>query len=108
VIERIASRPPSSRRWERICSSQNRSSSRWGEHVVAHLSGELVRRAVEIDARFGDLDLGFVDAAVMAVAERLDLPILTFDVGHFRAAPPARGHWRLVVDEDAYRAAVSR
>jgi predicted nucleic acid-binding protein len=45
------------------------------------------------------IELGLVDASVMAYAERHDLPVLTFDFEHFRAAPPHRGHWRLVIDE---------
>lgn len=78
-----------------------------GAHSVIFLSGALLRRAVAIDARFADLDLGLVDAAVMAVAERGALPVLTFDFEHFRAAPPARGFWRLVVDEQRYAAATA-
>jgi predicted nucleic acid-binding protein len=62
----------------------------------------LFRRAVEIDARHADLGLGLTDASVMALAERHDLPILTFDFEHFRAAPPPDGYWRLVVDEARY------
>jgi predicted nucleic acid-binding protein len=77
------------------------------EHAVAHLSDGLLRRAVEFDTRFASLGLGFVDGTVMALAERLGLPILTFDFRDFRATAPARGHWRLVVDEAGYRAAVS-
>jgi uncharacterized protein len=50
-----------------------------------------------------DLQLGYTDAAVMAIAEREDLPVLTFDFGHFRAARPAHGYWRLVIDEHRYR-----
>jgi predicted nucleic acid-binding protein len=73
-----------------------------GEHEIAYLSTGLLRRAVEIDAGFGGLNLGFADAAVMAVAERHDLPILTFDFEHFRATRPRRGYWRLVVDEARY------
>jgi uncharacterized protein len=73
-----------------------------GEHEVAYLSAGLLRRAVEIDAGFGDLNLGFADAAVMAVAERHDLPILTFDFEHFRATRPRRGFWQLVIDEARY------
>jgi predicted nucleic acid-binding protein len=73
-----------------------------GEHDVAYLSAGLLRRAVEIDAGFADLDHGFADAAVMALAERHDLPILTFDFEHFRATRPRRGYWRLVVDEARY------
>jgi len=74
-----------------------------GEHSALFLSPALLRRAAEIDARFSDLDLGVVDAAVMAVAEQRDLPILTFDFKHFRATRPRDGYWRLVVDEDRYR-----
>ena len=73
-----------------------------GEHTAAFLSPRLLGRAAEIDARFADLDLGFVDASVMAYAERHDLPILTFDFEDFRAATPQRGYWRLVVDERRY------
>ena len=70
-----------------------------GEHARAFVSPDLLRRAVEIDAQHADLDLGLVDASVMAYAERHELPILTFDFVDFRAARPARGHWHLVVDE---------
>lgn len=73
-----------------------------GEHNVAYLSRGLLGRAVEIDARYADLDLGLADAAVMAIAERHSLPILTFDFEHFRATGPKRGFWRLVVDEARY------
>jgi uncharacterized protein len=79
-----------------------------GEHDVAFLSSGLLRRAVEIDSRFADLNLGFADAAVMAVAERHDLPVLTFDFEHFRATRPERGFWRLVVDESRYAESIER
>jgi len=74
-----------------------------GEHPVVFLSAGPLRRAVEIDARYADLDLGLTDASVMAYAELHDLPILTFDFEDFRATTPARGYWRLVVDEARYR-----
>lgn len=77
-----------------------------GEHSVEFLTAGLLQRAVEIDAQYADLDLGLVDASVMAYAERHDLPILTFDFRDFRATTPERGDWRLVVDEDQYRRAV--
>lgn len=77
-----------------------------GEHVVAFMTQGLLHRAAEIDARYRDLDLGFVDAAVMAYAERHSLPILTFDFEDFRAAPPEGGYWRLVVDEKRYQETV--
>jgi predicted nucleic acid-binding protein len=79
-----------------------------GEHDVAYMSAGLLRRATEIDDRFASLDLGFADAAVMAVAERTRLPILTFDFEHFRATTPRRGFWRLVVDESRYAEATGR
>lgn len=73
-----------------------------GEHRVAFMTSGLLRRAVEIDAQHADVGLGYVDASVMAIAERDRLPILTFDFEDFRAAPPSRGFWRLVVDEERY------
>jgi predicted nucleic acid-binding protein len=76
-----------------------------GEHTVAVVSARLLRRAVEIDAGFADLGIGLVDAAVMAMAEERELPILTFDFEHFRATRPRRGYWQLVVDEPRYREA---
>ncbi len=77
-----------------------------GEHAVDFMTQGLVRRAAEIDAQFRDLDLGFVDAAIMAYAERHHLPILTFDFEDFRAASPRGGYWRLVVDEERYQESV--
>lgn len=77
-----------------------------GEHRVAFSSAALLRRAAEIDARYADLGLGLADASVMALAERHDHPILTFDFEHFRAAPPLRGYWRLVIDESRYAKAI--
>jgi len=62
-----------------------------------------LRRAVKIDASFADLGLGYTDAAVMAIAERDRLPVLTFDFEHFRATRPAHGFWELVVDEHRYQ-----
>ena len=78
-----------------------------GEHAVAFLSAGLMRRAIEFDARFANLDLGFVDGCVMAIAEQMRAPILTFDFEHFRATRPRRGFWQLVVDEARYAAATS-
>jgi predicted nucleic acid-binding protein len=79
-----------------------------GEHQVAYLTPGLLRRATAIDLRHADLSLGLADASVMAVAEREGLPILTFDFEHFRAAPPERGYWRLIVDEARYADATRR
>ena len=80
-----------------------------GEHTPVFLTPGLIRRATAIDAGFADLNLGLADAAVMAYAERHDLPVLTFDFEHFRATTPERGtHWRLVVDERRYRDSLTR
>jgi uncharacterized protein len=78
-----------------------------GEHSTAFLSPGLLRHATEIDAQYAALDLGLVDASVMAYAERHELPVLTFDFEDFRAAPPPSDHWRLVVDEARYADATS-
>lgn len=77
--------------------------------LAALRSGELRRtplteaafgRAVELDERYAALDLGIVDASVMAVAEAESAAVLTFDFEHFRATTDADGRpWRLVVDE---------
>jgi hypothetical protein len=75
-----------------------------GAHELGVITRGLLRRAVAIDRRYADLELGYADAAVMALAERHRLPILTYDFEHFRAAPPeAGGYWSLVVDEGRYR-----
>jgi len=74
-----------------------------GAHERAPVSGELFRRAVEIDHQYRALGLGLVDAVVMAVAEARDAAILTFDFTDFRATKPARGRsWRLVIEEAEY------
>lgn len=79
-----------------------------GEREIAYLTAGLLRRATELDRRYADLGLGFVDACVMAIAERHELPILTFDFRDFRATESATGPWRLALDEQAYRAAIAR
>jgi uncharacterized protein len=54
-------------------------------------------RCREIIAAYRDLDLGLVDAAVMAVAERLRIRrILTVDERDFRAVKPRHGHFILL------------
>lgn len=71
------------------------------------MDGRLFERAVAYDTRFGALNLGLADATVMALAERERAPILTFDFAHFRATRPLRGgFWRLVVDEQTFRARI--
>jgi uncharacterized protein len=71
-----------------------------GVHTRVPLSDALWRRAVAVDRSYGDLNLGLVDTAVMAVAEDRDLPVFTFDFRAFRAVPgPHGGQWPLALEE---------
>jgi predicted nucleic acid-binding protein len=74
-----------------------------GAHEIAFATQGLMRRAVELDTKYADLNLGLVDACVMAIAERHELPIFTFDFADFRATESASGPWRLAVGEDVFR-----
>jgi uncharacterized protein len=74
-----------------------------GAHEVAFMTPGLMRRAVEVDGQYADLRLGLVDASVMAIAERHDLPVFTFDFTDFRATESASGPWRLAIGEDVFR-----
>ncbi len=79
-----------------------------GTHDVSYMTAGLLRRAVELENHYADLNLGLVDSSVMAIAERQQLPIFTFDFGDFRATESADGPWRLAIGEDIYRQAVER
>jgi uncharacterized protein len=79
-----------------------------GTHEVIYLTAGLMRRATELDAKYADLNLGFVDACVMAIAERHKMPIFTFDFRGFRATESADGPWRLAVDEHLYEREIGR
>lgn len=79
-----------------------------GERSVAYLSAGILRRAWEFEDRYPDLRLGFADTCVMALAERHELPILTFDFTDFRATESASGPWRLLIEEHGYMAAVGQ
>lgn len=55
-----------------------------GSYVVVDLPTAGYRRVVALNRQFDDLDLGFVDLAVAALAESLTLPrIATTDRRHF-------------------------
>ena len=55
-----------------------------GAYLVAELSQDRYARVVELNRRFDDLDLGFVDFAIVAIAESLGLTrIATADRRHF-------------------------
>jgi uncharacterized protein len=60
-----------------------------GAVAIVDLERADYARAHELLGRYADLDLGFVDAAVLAVVERLNEPKLaTLDHRHFRALRP--------------------
>lgn len=62
-----------------------------GYYLVADLPREAYARAAELNRRYDALDLGFVDAAVVALAEALGVTrVATTDRRHF--APLAAAH----------------
>jgi predicted nucleic acid-binding protein len=79
-----------------------------GTHEVAYMTSKLIRRATEFDSKYADLNLGFVDSAVMAIAERHQMPVFTFDFTDFRATESATGPWRLAIDENLFQRETQR
>lgn len=60
-----------------------------GAYKVEDLTAEDYRRTRDLCDRYADSDIGFVDAAVLAVVERLNEPKLaTLDHRHFRIMRP--------------------
>ncbi len=61
-----------------------------GAYLVAELGATERLRAVELGRQYADLDLGFVDAAVIAVCESLgETKVATLDRRHFGVVRPA-------------------
>lgn len=79
-----------------------------GSHRVEYMTAGLMRRAVELDGAYADLNLGIVDGCVMAIAERHEMPIFTFDFTDFRATESAAGPWRLAIEEDVFQREMRR
>ena len=72
-----------------------------GAYRVEELKLEDYRRVREICDRYADFDVGFVDASVLAVVERLDEPKLaTLDQRHFRVLRPRHVDTLELVPED--------
>jgi predicted nucleic acid-binding protein len=68
-----------------------------GEFVIEPLDAADIAGASEILERYADLPLGFVDATIVAVAERLETrAILTTDRRHFGVVQPRKGRFVLV------------
>jgi predicted nucleic acid-binding protein len=60
-----------------------------GAYLVEDLQPQDYRRIREICDRYADADIGFVDAAVLVIAERLNEPkVATLDHRHFRLLRP--------------------
>lgn len=60
-----------------------------GEFTIEALESADVERAAELLEAYRDLAIGFVDASVIAVAERLDTAsVLTVDRRHFSVVRP--------------------
>jgi len=60
-----------------------------GAYQVVELEANDYRRVREVCDRYADADIGFVDAAVLAIVERLGEPKLaTLDRKHFRVVRP--------------------
>jgi uncharacterized protein len=56
-----------------------------GDYVVSDLPHDRFARVADLNRRFADLDLGFVDAAIVAIAEAVGIPrIATADLRHFK------------------------
>lgn len=57
-----------------------------------------LRRSLDVDRRFADLELGITDASLVVLAARYDTrDLLTLDHRHFRQLVPLQGgHFRLL------------
>jgi predicted nucleic acid-binding protein len=63
-----------------------------GRFKIASLDAAEHARALSIEERYGDLDLGLADCATIVLAARFGtLRVLTFDHRHFRAVTPLQG-----------------
>lgn len=60
-----------------------------GAYRLAHPTEADLTRAAELESKYADLDLGLVDAAILAICERLDQSTLaTLDRRHFSVLRP--------------------
>jgi len=60
-----------------------------GAYVLEHTTEDDLLRTAELQEQYEDLDLGFVDAAVIALCERLGEPkVATVDRRHFSIVTP--------------------
>jgi uncharacterized protein len=60
-----------------------------GAYRLAHPTDTDLTRAAELESKYADLDLGLVDATLLAICERLDQSTLaTLDRRHFSVVRP--------------------
>ncbi len=60
-----------------------------GAYRLAHLTETDLARAAELESTYHDLDLGLVDASIVALCERLDqTTVATLDRRHFSVVRP--------------------
>jgi hypothetical protein len=60
-----------------------------GAYRLAHPTDADLARAAELESAYHDLDLGLVDASIVALCERLDLTtVATLDRRHFSVVRP--------------------
>jgi uncharacterized protein len=60
-----------------------------GRYELVTLDGDDLVRVVELESRYADADLGFVDASIVAICERLDIAaVATFDHRDFGMIRP--------------------
>jgi uncharacterized protein len=60
-----------------------------GAYALAHTDEQHVLRAAELETQYADLDLGFVDAAVIVTCERLgETKVATLDRRDFSVVRP--------------------
>ena len=68
-----------------------------GEFTIEQLEATDIVRAADLLERYADLPLGFTDASIVAVAERLEArKILTTDRRHIGVVQPRKGRFVLV------------
>ena len=71
-----------------------------GAYRIVHPTDDDLTRAAELEAQYSNLDLGFVDASIVATCERLDEEtVATLDRRHFSVVRPRHcSHLTLLPD----------
>ena len=68
-----------------------------GEMQIEQFNENELERVLEILQKYNDLNIGFVDASIVAIAERLNInQLCTFDRNHFSAVRFKKKHFELL------------